>query len=221
MFPASESRSKVMAEPGLEQPESTAAASRNGWFSWLILFLVGTAAISLVAVYLPPRVKMLGLFAMGHGLLAGWLAARLAAMFIPTASKVVTSALVFLVILGGQVGMAVESHRVYRAAEERGVAANPKRAAALRLLQSVKLPDDAKSEKMIAETRKTIGANGTSFTDYLQFRVSELGVQSRRLAESIWIVEIVLGSLAGTWIFRRLARAERLEAFGPPAKLEG
>jgi len=210
-----------MAEPGLEQPESTAGAGRNSWFSWLILFLVGTAAISLVAVYLPPRVKMLGLFAVGHGLLAGWLAARLAATFIPSASRAVASALVLLVILGGQVGMAVESYRVYRAAEERAVAANPKRAAALRMLQSVKLPDDAKSEKMVAEMRKTIGTNGTSFADYLRFRLSELGIQSKRLAESIWIVEIVMGSFAGTWIFRRLARAERLEAPGPPAKLEG
>ncbi len=68
--------------------------------------------------------------------------------------------------------MAVESYRVFRTAEERALAANPKRAAALQMLQSLNFPDDAKSEKTVADVRKTIGANGTSFADYLQYRVS-------------------------------------------------
>ena len=135
-------------------------------------------------------------------------------------AKAVGSGVVFLVILCGQVGMAVESHRLYRAAEERALVANPKRAAALRMLQSVRLPDDPKSKQVVNDVRRTIGARGTSFADYLQFRVSELGIQSRPLAQAIWILEIGLGSLAGTWIFRRLAPAARLEASGPPAKLE-
>ena len=64
-----------MATPAPEQP-AAAPVRRNGWFSWLVLFVVGTATISLVAVYLPPRVKMLGLFAIGQGLVAGWLAGK-------------------------------------------------------------------------------------------------------------------------------------------------
>jgi hypothetical protein len=210
-----------MAEPTRDQPEPAPIRRRNGWFSWVILFLVGTASLSLAAVYLPPRIKMLGLFAIADGLLAGWLAARLAAMFeVRSASRVIECGLVFLVIVGGQIGTAIESHRVFRAAEEQAIAANPKRAAALRMLQLVNLPDDAKSAQAVADARKTIGVNGTSFTDYLQFRVSELGIRSRRLAIAIWVLEIVLGSLAGTWIFRRLAAAERLDASEPPAKLE-
>jgi hypothetical protein len=127
---------------------------------------------------------------------------------------------VLVVILGGQVGTAFESYRVYRGAEERALAANPKRAAVLRMLQSLNLPEDAKSDKTVADVRKTIGANGTSFADYLQFRVSELKIQSRRWATVLWILEVMLGSLAGTWIFRRLAPAARLEAPDPPAKLD-
>ncbi len=210
-----------MAEPAPDQPDTAPARRRNGWFSWLVLFLVATASISLAAVYLPPRVKMLGLFAIGYGVFAGWVAARLASAFeLPSASKAVGSGVVFLVILCGQVGMAVESHRLYRAAEERALVANPKRAAALRMLQSVRLPDDPKSKQVVNDVRRTIGARGTSFADYLQFRVSELGIQSRPIAQAIWILEIGLGSLAGTWNFRRLAPAARLEASGPPAKLE-
>jgi len=211
-----------MAEPAPEQPVAAPARHRNGWFSWLVLFLVATASISLAAVYLPPRVKMLGLLAIGHGLIAGGVAARLALAFdLLAVSKAWGSCVVFLVILGGQVGMAVESHRLYRAAEERALLANPKRAAALRMLQSVKLPDNPKSKQIVDDTRRTIGVRGTSFADYLQFRVSDLGIQSRHMAQAIWILEIVLGSLAGTWIFRKLTRAARLEVSAPPAKLEG
>jgi hypothetical protein len=213
-------------QPESDQPESTQPKSappgpRNGWLSWLLLFVLGTASISLAAVYLPPRVKMLGLFAVGIGLLAGGLAAWLARVFeLRSPPSILMTAAAFLVILGGQVGMALESHRVFRTAEERALAANPKRAAVLRMLQSGNLPDDAKSEKMAADVRKTIGTHGTSFTDYLRYRLSELGVQSGRAAWAIWILEIALGSLAGTWIFRRFAGAPRLDASVTPAKLD-
>lgn len=209
-----------MAEPAPDQPDAAPARRRKSWLSWLILFLVATASISLAAVYLPPRVKMLGLFAIGQGLLTGWIAARLASVFEVPPSGVLGPGLVFLAILGGQVATAVESHRLYRAAEERSLAAHPKRAAVLRMLQSVQLPDDGKSNQVAEDVRRTIGAPGTSFADYLRFRVSDLGIQSRRLAETIWVFEIGLGSLAGTWIFRRFAPAARLEASGAPAKLE-
>jgi hypothetical protein len=209
-----------MAAPLPEQP-AVAPARKNGWLSWLVLFVVGTATISLIAVYLPPRAKMLGLLAIGQGLLAGWLAAWLAAKFdLRTASRANGCVLVFSVILGGQAGTAFESYRVYRAAEERALAANPKRAAALAMLQSLHLPEDARSEKIVADARATIGTNGTSFANYLQFRVSELTIHSRRVATAFWISEIVLGSVAGTWIFRRLAPAAELEASDPPAKLD-
>jgi hypothetical protein len=209
-----------MAAPVPEQP-AAAPTRRNGWFSWLMLFLLATAAISLLAVYLPSRVKMLGLYAIGLGLLAGWLAARLAETFHVTRTKsAVTCAIVFVVIAAGQMGMAVESYRVYRTAEERALAANPKRAAALQMLQSLNLPDDAKSEQAVADVRKTIGTNGTTFVDFLQYRVSQIGIQSRRVATVFWVVELVLGGAAGTWIFRRLTLSLRLEASDPPAKLD-
>jgi hypothetical protein len=209
-----------MAAPVPEQP-AAAPAQRNGWFSWLVLLVLGAAAISLLAVYLPSRVKMLGLFAVGHGLLAGWLAAWLAQAFrLRMTNWAVACATVFVVIAAGQIGMAVESYRVYRTAEERALAANPKRAAVLQMLQSVKLPDDATSEKSVADVRKTIGASGATFAEYLQYRVSQIGIQSRRLATVFWVVEVVLGGAAGTWIFRRLTFSPRLEVSDPPAKLD-
>ena len=91
------------------------------------------------------------------------------------------------------------------------LAANPKRAAALAMLQSLHLPEDARSAKIVADARKTIGTNGTSFANYLQFRVSELKLQSQRVAAAFWISEIVLGSVAGTWIL----------AIGPGGRVGG
>lgn len=202
-----------MAAPVPEQPV-VAPARRNGWFSWLILFVLGAGTISLVAVYLPPRVKMLGLFAIAQGLLIGWLAAWLAIQFgLRRVSRILGCTVVFLVILCGQIGTGVESFRVYRSADEdRVFAKNPKLAALLKNLSG-----DAKSANTVADLRKTVGLN---FADYLQFRVSELKIQSRRWATVFWISEIVLGSLAGTWFFRRIAPAARLDVSEPAAKLD-
>jgi hypothetical protein len=201
-----------MATPAPEQP-AVAPARRNGWFSWLVLFVVGAATISLAAVYLPSRIKMLGLFAIGQGLLIGWLGAWLAVKFdLPSASRIAGCIVVFLAILGGEIGTGVESFRVYRSArEERVFATNPKLAALLRNLA------DAKSDQSAADVRQTIDVN---FADYLQFRVSDLKIQSQRWATVFWISEVVLGGLAGTWMFRRLAKPPRLEAPEPPAKLD-
>jgi hypothetical protein len=158
------------------------------------------------------------------------------------------SAVVFVVILAGQVGMALESQRLGTLAEQKALATNSKRAALLRILESSKFPDDPQSKQTADEALHTIGAQGRSFADYLQFRVSGLGIKSRRLAAAIWILEIFLGSLAGMGIFIRITsrplpmlqrsdaldnsdwRTERntaenppsprLEADGPAAKLE-
>jgi hypothetical protein len=56
--------------------------------------------------------------------------------------------------------------------------------------------------------RRTLsGDQDMSFAGYLRYRVSELGEWAQRAGIAIWIVEILLGSIAGTWIFRRLDAA--------------
>ena len=64
------------------------------------------------------------------------------------------------------------------------------------------------SQATFDEFRRSYGDRGSSFGDFLQFRVSGIGIQSRLGAEVFWGVEIGLGSLAAAWVvFRHFGRA--------------
>ena len=159
--------------------------------------------------HLPPLVKKLGLFAIAYGLIAGWVAARLASQFeLRPTSRSLRCGIVFLLIIGGQIGMAAEAHRIRQAAERQKLAGDSKRATVLKLLGSTSSSGDSKSNADLEQMRRTLsGDQDMSFAGYLRYRVSELGEWVQWAGIAIWIVEILLGGLAGTWIFRRLDAA--------------
>lgn len=173
---------------------------------WIALCVVATAAISLVAVHLPGRVKMLGLFAIGYGLLIAWTAFRLQSTFdLSRISRRLCIATVCVLIIAGQAGLALESWRVQRAAEQRKIAADTKRTTALAMIEMASSAGDEKSRAAAAEARQTIGGNVRTFPGYLRYRVSELGANAERAAWAIWLGEIVLSTAAGAWLFAALS----------------
>ena len=139
-----------MDEPNPAEPDSWHAgrATSGGWLAWIGLCVVATATISIVAVHLPGRVKMVGLFAIGYGLLTGWIAFRLTSTFdlsrIPRRSCI---AMACALILVGQVGLGLESWRVQRTAERRKIAADTKRTTALAMIEMASASGDEKSAR--------------------------------------------------------------------------
>jgi hypothetical protein len=176
-------------------------------FSWIVLLATATFALALAAAHLPPIFKKLGLFAVAYGLAVGLIGAWLS-QFTPRvhARRRLGTAVVFSLALAGQIGIAAESYRIDRSERERRERSDPKQALARRLLESANEPSDPKARATLDEFRSSHSHSGASFSEYLRFRVSGIGVQSKRLAASFWGVEIVLGALAAGWVFFRRTR---------------
>jgi hypothetical protein len=187
---------------------SASAATRRvpsgGLPSWLLLVAIAAGALALAFAHLPPIFKKLGLFAVAYGSLVGLIGAWLA-QFAPVLRRRpwVATAVVCLFALAGQVGVALESYRMQRFDEQVRERADPQQQLARRLLESANEPADAKSKSTLDEFRRSREGPGSSFAEYLRFRVSDIGIRSKWAAVLFWAVEIGLGSLAAGWLFRR------------------
>jgi hypothetical protein len=195
-----------MDDRGSAQPHAPRARQVKARMSWLVLCLVATAALSLVAVQVPPVAKKLGLFAIAYGLVAGGIAAWLTTALDLKQPRIWRWApFVFCLVLAGQIGMALESHRLQREAARKALLSDPKRAMLVQLQEAAQASGDAEAQKEAAQMWRTVGGSGPSFRDYLEYRVSALGRRAEQWAAAIWIIEMLLGSVAGAWSFRWLA----------------
>jgi hypothetical protein len=181
----------------------------GGMVSWIVLLTITAAALAIAFAHFPPTFKKLGLLAVAYGVLVGGAGVWLA----PSTARVrlrpwLWTFLVVILAVAGQIGIAVESFRLTRAEEQRLERANPNQLLARRLLESVQEPPDAKSQASLDEFRRTHVRAGDSFGDYLEFRVSNLGIRSKWGAELFWAAEVVLGGLAAGWIFFRRSGAK-------------
>jgi hypothetical protein len=182
----------------------------GGVLSWIVLLVIAACALSLAAAHLPPIFRKLGLFAVAYGLLLGLIGDWLS-QFTPKVytTRRLGAAIVFVLALAGQIGIALESYRLDRSERERRERSDPKETLARRLLESANEPSDAKSRATFDEFRRSYSSRGASFGEYLQFRVSGIGIQSKGIGALFWGVEIVLGALAASWVFLRRTRPAR------------
>jgi hypothetical protein len=176
----------------------------GGLFSWVLLLAIAVFGLALVAARLPPIAKKLGLLAVAYGLLVGLIASWLT-QFAPgfRARRRLGMATVFVVAIAGQIGIGVESYRLDRSEQESRERSDPKNVLARRLLDSANEPSDPKSRATFDEFRRNFSRPGPSFGDYLQFRVSGIGIQSTWTAALFWGAEVVLGGVAASWIYSR------------------
>ena len=231
----------VTLSPDLQPPNGKPAANSErvpvavraaggGIVSWIVLLTIAAAAFAIAFAHFPPTFKKLGLFAVAYGVLVGLAGVWLA----PSAERVrrrpwLWTFLVVILAIAGQIGIAAESFRVERAEEQRLERTNPNQLLARRLLESAREPPDAKSRASLDEFRRNYRRASDSFGDYLQFRVSSLGIQSKGGAAFFWAAEVALGGLAAGWVFWRRSgawpsalrpSAAAFDATGGAAKLE-
>ncbi len=215
-----------------DKPAAPDVRAGGGMVSWIVLLTITAAAIAMAFAHFPPDFKKLGLLAVAYGVLVGLTGVWLAPPAARTRSRPwLRLILVVILAVAGQIGIAAESFRVERAEEQRLERANPNQLLARRLLESAQEPPDAKSRASLDEFRRTHVRAGDSFGDYLEFRVSNLGIRSKWGAELFWAAEMVLGGLAAGWIFSRRSGARSpdpplrtptaaFDATGGSAKLE-
>src|SRR3954462_16028723 len=83
---------------------------------WLLFAVIGLTALTLVFVHAPERIKLIGLYGVAYGLIAGWGLGLLAAKFhLPC--TILSSTMASLLIIIGGMGLALESHRIWAASQ--------------------------------------------------------------------------------------------------------
>ncbi len=168
-------------------PDKPAARhyERAGLFGWLLLSVVAVSVLTIAAVHAPARVKLIGLFAVVYGLFAGWLLSKAVRVTTGHLSKL-QLVLSFLLIAAGQCTVTVESYRLHKAA----------------VMQRFEWSSEAKSPR--ADEMRQLLRQTTSFSAYLQRRVSPLGVWPAPWPAVFWGVEVLLCGAAGAWLTARL-----------------
>jgi hypothetical protein len=177
-------RTIFMSTASPDQPE-TERNERGGLLAWLLLSVVAVSVLAIAAVHAPARMKLLGLFALLYGLLAGWLLGKAARATSRRLSKL-QLVLSFLLIATGQCGVTTESHRLHRAAVMQQFERSPE----------AKLPRADKMRQLLRE--------GAHFSAYLQYRVSRLGAWPEPWPAVFWGFEVLVCGAAGTWLTARL-----------------
>ena len=164
---------------------------------------VGVTLLTLAAVHAPGRIKLLGLYALAIGLVAGFGMGSLSRMLnIGAAAPIVL--ITFLLIVAAQTGMAVESHRLWAAKAWEAFEATPQGRLAKSTTADPRAPADFKAglQELIDRQRESL-----RFGDYLAHRISPLGEWREPWPLVFWLGESIVSAVAGTFVFWRQSRA--------------
>lgn len=191
--------------PGTDIASAPALSLRQ----WLLLAVCCVAILALLSAHAPGRIRLIGLFAVVFGLVAGGILGT-AARNLKFANTRLLVPLTFVLIACGEAGMTTESHRVYittlKAVYEKDIPSLP--------LQLMKEQGSLETPKLdVQQQMKTAGKISQSFHEdrlqilkeqsgffrYLRYRISPLGEWAVPFATVFWICEVILGSLSGTW----------------------
>ncbi len=168
-------------------------------FVWLGLGLISGLILIISAVHAPARIKLLGLFSIGFGLMLGsWLSFLAQKCFSDlhlTDHWRGKTLLAGALIVAAIAGIGLESHRLWKRDLLRSREEDRRRVATMSLAGSQLLEQER-------ATWERIDRDDTRFSEFLKRRTQtlQLGTVS---SVSIWLLEILIGGVAGTWLFSR------------------
>jgi len=184
-----------MAASRVGPPDDGRPVSRSTLIGWLAAGILCVGAFSLFCVHAPPRLKLLGLFAVAHGVVSGWILAQLARSFGIRDRRRLTLA-AFAVIFAAQIGMAAESHRVRVEQFRTQQASDPSSLTAALRIEQAPPPDDPEAFAQWRQMREPV-REMTTFAAYLRHRFSALGPLEGPWPWLVWIAELVAAGIAG------------------------
>jgi hypothetical protein len=178
---------------------------------WFAAVLATGAVGGLVASIAPPRLRLIGLFAIALGAALGWLAGRLAVTLrMPSRRAAMLGG-----ILTGATGCVVATLLHWQAYSRELQAAEKPNAGQTLMANMLKAaeqnaPADPESEAAMTEFRDSATRaldelkNRRSFSGYLSHRVASLGLTGS-LSLALWGLEVVLAGVAGGFVTCQLA----------------
>ncbi len=193
--------------------ETSNRQSLAGWWGSSTILL---AILGMLGVHAPARIKLIGLFAVAIGLLGGFILRYLAVLWglRSTKSLIMTVAVMLLAL---QIGIVVGAWQRQVRLLDAGTQANPILAQlALQREQVLAGRTEVGSEerKLQDEMLQSIDNNERMFLDdieqerrfawYLQQRLSGFGALTPPWPTLVWSLEVLIGTVAGVWLFRRM-----------------
>ncbi|WP_417391592.1 hypothetical protein [Gimesia sp.] len=195
-----------MTDPSLVSPAAT-ISSKSSFFQWFCIGLVLITALSILAVHLPERLKLLLVFAVVYGLIAGGLLTSLAVKLdVPVKRSLLVSILCLTVF--GQSLVLYLSHQRYKEATLQQFKLDKTSLMLNRMMQG-EPPSDPESRKQYDQVLKQFEAAKQERQDkeqqllavssYLQHRISSVARVEAPWPQLFWTIELVLSCLAAIW----------------------
>lgn len=207
-----------MSDPTSEV-QSESPGSRSGFLSWLIIGLILMTALSLLAVHLPERLKLILVYAVVYGLVAG---AMLSTLAVKTGLTVTRGILLTIVILtiAGQGLVLYLSHQRYQAATLRQFKLDQTTLVIDRMFATGEPPEDPQARKEYDQVLEQFQAakkerqekkqHLLKISSYLEHRISPVAQLHAPWPLLFWLVELTLCCVAAVWASRQVTQPAAL-----------
>lgn len=204
-----------MSDQPSESPPAQQRHSPAVFIQWLIVSLILITALSLLAVHLPERLKLLLVYAVVYGLISGGALTTLAIKLGVPAKRTLMLSIVCLVILGQSLILYL-SHQRYQEATQRQFKADQTSIVIDRMLRSGEPPEDPEARKEYEQVieqfekakaeRRDKEQQLLEISSYLQHRISPIATLKSPWPHLFWLLELILCCLAAIWASRQVAK---------------
>ncbi|WP_339733118.1 hypothetical protein [uncultured Gimesia sp.] len=203
-----------------DQPLASQPAQRHstaGYVQWLIISLILITALSLLAVHLPDRLKLLLVYAVVYGLISGGALTTLAIKLDIPVKRTLILSIVCLTIFGQSLILYL-SHQRYQEATQRQFQADQTSIVIERMLRTGEPPEDPKARKEYEQVveqfqkakaeRREKEQQLLEISSYLQHRISPIAKLKSPWPQLFWLLELIFCCLAAIWASLQVAKPE-------------
>lgn len=202
-------------QPAASRLEPT--SSWSGYIQWFCIGLILITALSILAVHLPERLKLLLVFSVIYGLIAGGVLTTMAVKRgVPVKHSLIVSILCLTIF--GQSLVLYLSHQRYKEATLQQFKMDKTTFVLDRMLAKGEPPSDPESRKQYDEVLKQFQAAKQDRQDkeqqllaissYLQHRISGIATLQAPWPQLFWLLELVLCCLSAVWASHQVSRPE-------------
>jgi hypothetical protein len=177
-------------------PNSSFAPRRSAdspMLAWLLACVVLVTGLSLAAAHAPPRIRLIGLFAVAFGLLTGWGVVLLAGRLQCHPAHPVAVMVAALLSIVGLIGATWETARVEEA----------RRSKSGQDVLAARLMEEVAARTSGGATEVSGGPAWIAFRRHLSRRVRQLGLWPSPWPEVLWVAELLAAAAASVWMSNR------------------
>lgn len=184
----------VDSDRSIAPSSDRASGGGSSFVVWVLASCFSVAVLAVGAAHAPARVRLIGLFSVGFGLIVGWPTVRLAQIFevqpVPRSAVVLASLLAIT-------GFAVSTWQTFKLDEQTQKKTKEEELAA-------SLMREFDRQQGVTTVDEAQLPSPKRFQRYLSRRVKQLGEWLSPWPELFWSTEVLLAGVAAGWLTYRL-----------------